>query len=172
MKRFLGMSLVVLLVLVLGSLAMANEPKLEGKITADIPVQATVGPYAQVMTKKGVYFGELLGKADTYTTSGPGVFPGRFEVAANTDVMIDLEVENPAWISSPYKFTIYRAPGSELKGEISRRGDTVNDTCSFEQEYVNYPVGYSVAGEIEIEAISQVEAKEYKTKIVVTVSQL
>lgn len=135
MKKFLSMSLVVVLVLALGAVAFAVEGTLaeEGTLSDEIEVHAKIGPYAQVMGRRAVNFGTLLGKVGVYTANGfdngddpddefygrvkgdfgDALFAGNndsgwgsFAVESNTDVMVRVKFTPNNWGTFPTKFAV------------------------------------------------------------------
>lgn len=137
MKRLMSISLVIVLVLAIGAMAFADEGSLKGGATlgATIPVEAKIGPYAQVIGGRPVNFGELEGKVGIYTANGfdhggivdqefygrvKGYFNnapfagnnngwGSFFVESNTDVSVCVQFEPIDWLESPSRFAVAMA---------------------------------------------------------------
>lgn len=167
MKKFLSMSLVVVMVLALGSFAMASG--LNGELEAQIPVKAEIGPYAAITDVVGVDFGDILGAVGEYKATTPG----SFKIEANTKVILEFEVENSNWIDSPYKFIAMKSHGNPLTNFHAPFGkwEGVQETNIATIGYYKGVSGVEIDGYIGIESISQNKAGEYETTILVTVSQ-
>ena len=165
MKKLLSMSLVVVMVLALGGLAMASG--LNGNLEAQIPVKATVEAYAAISEIVGVDFGEITGATGKYAAT-----PGGFKVESNTDVRLDFSVENPSWINSPYVFTVQQpGPLSGFHASFGTGGDAAA-TNFIEYTYRKSATVLEVTGTMLLQSISQNKADTYETNILVTVSKL
>ncbi|NMB02455.1 MAG: hypothetical protein GX971_13220 [Firmicutes bacterium] len=200
MKKFLSMSLVVVMVLALGSIAFAGEGTLAGgnTLTAEIPVNAKIGPYASLRAGGPVQFGTLLGKVGLYTANGfdnngvnefyhraADIFGleydafvtnnngwGSFYVESNTDVNVALSFNNTGWLESPTLFAAAKqgAPGTPLAWASSNFALGGLPTF-FVHEYQKGEILYGLDGAIWIQEISQQFAQEYSGTITVTVSK-
>ncbi len=173
MKKFLSLSLVLVLVLAMGAMAFANEGSLNPgeQLDAQIPVYATIGPYAAVQYLESVNFGILLGAVDEYDTNATGAQNGQFKLEANTDVKIEFEVQNFDWIASPYKFVVMGTAGLVAYNAPFGNWNGVSPTNSINYGYYKGGTVFDIAGYIEIKSISQQKADSYDTNILVTVSK-
>lgn len=201
MKKLLSITLAVVLVLALGSLAFAAKGSLANgaNLEAEIDVHATIGPYAKIWVTKNIDFGvlngaagiyivngssflglveELFGNAGYQTNTNPGGW-GTFEVETNTDIMIDVDFLYSEWMASKTVFGVHRG-GSEDHGgwwnieeynAWAGNFDHGLGGSSFTHDYVKGSRPYDVNGAIWIESISQQEAKVYNGKLVVTISK-
>lgn len=173
MKKFFSLSLVVVLVLTMGAMVFAKEGSLNPgeELDAQIPVYATIGPYAQIQYVQSVNFGELLGAVDVYDTYATGAQHGQFKLEANTDVKIGFEVENLDWIASSYKFVAMGTAGFVAHNAPFGDWDGVDPTNLINHGYWKGETLFDIAGYIEIKNISQQKADVYNTNILVTVSK-
>ncbi len=201
MKKFLSMSLVVVLVLAMGAVVMAAEGELTGDktLSADIEVYANIGPYASLRAGGPVDFGTLLGKVGLYTANGfdnnglsdefyhrvcdefgydYSVFVGNnngwgsFFIESNTDVDVTLSFDNTGWLESP---TLFAAAKEGAPGTplawTSSNWDLGGLPATFRHDYQRGEKLYGLDGAIYIESISQQLAQNYKGMLTVTVSK-
>ena len=139
MKRLMSITLAVVLVLALGSWALAKTVDFGtvGELEVEIPVQATIGPYAKVKVVRTIDFGTLEGLVGMYAVDhekfagiaqpklgapedvaeiypqGPNNGWGAFRVESNIDVEVALEfdgIEDGAWVwmNSPTLFGVHK----------------------------------------------------------------
>lgn len=196
MKRFLSMALVVVLVLAMGAVTQAAEGTLvSDKISADINVQAIVGPYAMIKAGRAVNFGTLLGKVGVYTANGIDNTPeqfferskdalgykdtdelvgnnngyGTFEIETNCDVRISLAFNSTNWLTSPTVFGVakFGEPSKVLAWAGNKNLEGFN--TSFDHDYEVGVVQYGIDGAIYIQSISQQKADSYSGVLTITV---
>ena len=201
MRKLISISLVVVLVLALGTLAFAAEGSLKdgAKLGAEIPVKANIGPYASLREGGPVDFGTLVGKVGIYTANGfdhggtvnefyhraAGVFGissddfvtnnngwGSYYVETNTDVNVAVSFDNTGWLASPTLFAVAKQGLPEYPlAWASSNWDLDALPTSFAHPYQQGEILYGLDGAIWIQKISQQFATNYTGKIIVTVSK-
>ncbi|MDI9441361.1 MAG: hypothetical protein GX101_04605 [Firmicutes bacterium] len=157
MKKYASMSLMLVLVLVLGATAFAVEGPPSPLLKDTIPIEATIGAYAQVLVVSDGIFFDLEGKAGEFDSLTNGVFT----VEANCDVKLTLTLEDNEWVPVPYKFLV---EGYEITKS--------NASVGWNQLYAKGVKEYTVKGWIEIPSISSIAAGDYETVIEITVEEL
>ncbi len=138
MKRFMSLSLILVLVVTMSAMAFATELPLKGDLSTQVPVNVEIGPYARVWLQQPVNFGTLVGKVGLYTANGLDDTPqefyhraatmfgkpeladdfdenmdnstghGAFWLESNTDVTVGIEFASTGWLASPTLFAVAR----------------------------------------------------------------
>lgn len=201
MKKLMSISLVLVLVLGIGSMAFAAEGTLTGgnKLEANIPVKANIGPYASLREGGPVDFGTLVGKVGLYTANGfdhggtvnefyhraADVFGltydkfvdnnngyGSFYVESNTDVNVAISFSNAGWLTSPTLFAVAKQGAPEAPiAWASSNWPLGSLPTSFTHAYQVDEKMYGLDGAIWIQSISQQLAQNYSGTITITVSK-
>lgn len=201
MKKSLGLLLALIMVLSIGTIAFAVEGTLanNNELTANIGVNATVGPYASLrIGATGVEFGTLLGKVGLYTANsfdgtetefyqraalifGDDELPlisnnkgwAAFYIESNTDVNIAIAFDGTKWLNSPTLFAVSKSgfPQDALAWASANYNLPTGTQTSFTHNYQVGELLYGVDGAIWIQNISQQYAKDYSGTVTLTVSK-